>query len=76
MRRYFTVYVDPGKFNPLAGTEALLHMEILKMAGGLFRSHIKKGIHYFQNSGEPFEDVYGRVMELVGDRRATTIMRY
>lgn len=76
MRRYFTVYVDPGKFNPLAGTEALLHMEILKMAGGLFRSHIKGGIHYFQNSGEPFDDVYGRVMELVGDRMTTTIMRY
>ena len=76
MRHYFTVYVDPGKFNPLAGTEALLHIEILKMADGLFRSHIEGGVHYFQNSGESFDDVYDRVMELVGDRMATTIMRY
>lgn len=76
MRHYFTVFVDPGKFNPLAGTEALLHIEILKMADGLFRSHIKGGVHYFQNSGEPFDDVYDRVMGLVGDRLSTTIMRY
>ncbi len=76
MRRYFSVYVDPGKFNPLAGNEALLHVEILKMADGVFRSHIQKGVHYFQNSGEPFEDVYERVMKLVRDKMATTIMRY
>jgi len=74
--RYFNVYVDPSQFNPLAAQEALVHIEILMMADGLFRSHIRKGVHYFQNSGESFEDVYGRVMELVKDETATTIMRY
>jgi len=76
MRRYFNIYVDPGKFNPLAGAEALVHIEILKMADGLFHSRIQEGVHYFKNSGEAFGDVYGRVMEIVGDRKAATITRY
>jgi glyoxylase-like metal-dependent hydrolase (beta-lactamase superfamily II) len=76
MRHYFNVYVDPTKFNPLAATETLVHMEILAMVEGLLRSHIERGVHYFQNSGEPFDKVYGRVMELVEDRRITPILRY
>jgi hypothetical protein len=76
MRRYFKVYVNPGEFNPLAGTEALVHLEILKMADGLYRSHIQEGVHYFQNSGEPFDDVYSRVMDIVEDRKISAVMRY
>jgi glyoxylase-like metal-dependent hydrolase (beta-lactamase superfamily II) len=76
IRRYFKIYVDPGEFNPLAGTEALVHLEILKMVDGLYRSHIQEGVHYFQNSGEPFDDVYGRVMDFVEDRKVSAVMRY
>jgi len=75
-RSYFDIYVDPTKFNPLAGREALAHIEILMMIGGLHRSHFKEGIHYFRNSGEPFEDVYQRVLELVQDRRISTLLRH
>jgi glyoxylase-like metal-dependent hydrolase (beta-lactamase superfamily II) len=76
MQNYFSVFVDPVQFNPLASTEALAHIEILRMAEGIYRSHIREGVHYFQNSGEAFDDVYGRVMDLVGDGRVTTVMRY
>jgi glyoxylase-like metal-dependent hydrolase (beta-lactamase superfamily II) len=76
IRSYFDIYVDPAKFNPLAGREALAHIEILMMVGGLHRSHFKDGIHYFRNSGEPFEGVYQRVLELVQDRRISTLLRY
>jgi glyoxylase-like metal-dependent hydrolase (beta-lactamase superfamily II) len=76
MPRYFDLYVDPLKFNPMAGREALVHMELLRMVEGLCRSHIQTGVHYFRNSGEPFEDVYARIMELVDDKAAKTIMRY
>jgi len=75
-RNYFDVVVDPARFNPLAGTETLAHVELLSMAHGLFRSHIKGGVHYFQNSGEPFGDIYERVMELVKDRKVMSVLRY
>jgi glyoxylase-like metal-dependent hydrolase (beta-lactamase superfamily II) len=76
MPRYFNTYVNPNKFNPLAGMEALMHVELLSMVGALFRSHIRGGVHYFRNSGEPFEDVYGRVIELVENREIRPILRY
>ena len=73
---FFNIYIDPNKFNPLAGMEALVHVELLMLVGGLFRSYIRDGIHFFQNSGEAFEDVYDRVSELVKGRKITPIMRY
>lgn len=76
MPKYFDVFVDPELFNPMASTEALVHIEILKMAGAVDCSHMKEGVHYFQNSGKPFEEVYGRVLELVADRRVTGVSQY
>ncbi|MBW1996603.1 MAG: MBL fold metallo-hydrolase [Deltaproteobacteria bacterium] len=76
MPRYFNMRLDPDKFNPLASTETLAHMELLLMAGGIFRSHIRHGVHYFQNSGEPFREVYERVLELVKEERVHPILRY
>jgi glyoxylase-like metal-dependent hydrolase (beta-lactamase superfamily II) len=72
---YFDVHVDPAKFNPLAGQEAYVHVELLQMAGGLRRSHISNGVHYFQNSGEKFEDVYARVLAIIDDEDSTVLMR-
>ncbi|MBW2063726.1 MAG: MBL fold metallo-hydrolase [Deltaproteobacteria bacterium] len=76
MPRYFDIRLDPDKFNPLASTETLAHMELLLMAGGIFRSHIRNGVHYFQNSGEPFTEVYERVLELVKEEKVHPILRY
>lgn len=76
MSGYFDTFVDPDKFNLMAGTEALVHVEILNMVGGLNRCYIRDQVHYFQNSGEPFDDVYNRIMELVADKKVKTIMRY
>jgi glyoxylase-like metal-dependent hydrolase (beta-lactamase superfamily II) len=75
MRRYFDVYVDPNRFNPLAGQEAFVHVELLQMAGGLHCSHVNGIVHYFQNSGERFEDVYKRAQALVNDENTTMLMR-
>ena len=76
MSRYFDTFVDPDKFNLMAGTEALVHVEILNMVGGLNRCYIRDQVHYFQSSGEPFDNVYNRIMELVADKKVKTIMRY
>jgi len=76
MENYFDTYVDPKKFNFLAGLEALVHLELLNMVGGLLRTDIQGPIHYFMNSGEPFEQVYGRVTDLVTNKKATALMRY
>jgi glyoxylase-like metal-dependent hydrolase (beta-lactamase superfamily II) len=76
MDGYFDTFVDPTRFNMLAGTEALVHMELLRMADGLHRTHIQDEVHYFQQSGEPFEDVYDRIKELVGNNGTGAIMRY
>ncbi len=73
---YFDIPVNPSKFNPLAGSEALMHVEILQMVQGLKRVDIKKGVHFFQNQGEPFEEVYGRVLKMVKDKNISPIMRY
>lgn len=75
MRKYFDVYVDPQKFNPLAGQEAYVHVELLHLAGGLHLSHIDGVVHYFQNSGEDFEEVYRRAMEIIDDEKSTLLLR-
>lgn len=75
MKNYFDVYVAPDRFNPLAGQEAFVHVEILQIAGGLERSHIDGVVHYFRNSGEKFEDVYKRVQEIIDDENSTMLMR-
>ena len=74
MPQYFDVQVDPTKFNPLAGTEAHLHVELLHLVGGLHMSHINGSVHYFENSGEKFEDVYERVQDLIDDENTTVLM--
>jgi glyoxylase-like metal-dependent hydrolase (beta-lactamase superfamily II) len=76
LESYFDTYVDPKKFNFLAGLEALVHLELLHMVGGLVRSDIRGPVHYFVNSGEPFEQVYGRIMDLVTNKKAAALMRY
>jgi hypothetical protein len=75
MRSYFDVFVDPAKFNPLAGQEAFVHVELLQLAGGLHRSHVDGIVHYFRNSGERFEDVYARVQSIIDDENTTMLMR-
>ncbi|RJP25372.1 MAG: MBL fold metallo-hydrolase [Candidatus Abyssobacteria bacterium SURF_5] len=75
MRRYFDVHVDPTKFNPLAGQEAFVHVELLQIAGGLRRSHIDGFVHYFINSGEKFEDVYARIQSIINDENSTILLR-
>jgi glyoxylase-like metal-dependent hydrolase (beta-lactamase superfamily II) len=76
MENYFNTYVDPKKFNFLAGLEALVHLELLNMVGGIVRTEIRDGIHYFRSSEEPFDEVYGRIMDLVTNKRVATLMRY
>jgi glyoxylase-like metal-dependent hydrolase (beta-lactamase superfamily II) len=73
--KYFDVYVDPNKFNPLAGQEAMVHAELLQLAGGLRRSHVDGAVHYFQNSGESFEEVYDRVQKIITDEHSTLLLR-
>lgn len=73
---YFNTYVDPKKFNFLAGLEALVHLELLHMVGGIVRTEIRDGVHYFLRNGEPFDRVYGRITDLVSNRKFTTLMRY
>ena len=74
MPQYFDVQVDPDRFNPLAGTEAHLHVELLHMVNGLHVSHINGAVHYFENSGEQFKDVYKRVQDLIDDENTTALM--
>jgi len=73
---YFDTYVDPKQFNLLAGLEALVHMELLHMVNGLRRVHSRDGVQYFVNSAESFEQVYGRIRELVTDSHSGSMMRY
>ena len=73
---YFQTKVKPSEFNPLAASEALAHVELLMMVDALSRNHIRQGVHYLQNSGESFEDVYGRIMNLVRDRETSPIVQY
>jgi hypothetical protein len=48
-------------------------MRLLEMANGLFRKSITGDIHYFQNTGEKFDHVYNRVLEIIEDRRSTVL---
>ena len=73
MPGYFDVTVDPARFNPLAGTEAHLHVKLLQMVGGLHMSGMDGPVHYFENSGERFVDVYERVQGLINDEYATLL---
>ena len=74
MPHYFDVFVDPDRFNPIAGNEAYAHIRLLEMAEGLYRSNIDGVVHYFQNTGEEFDQVYERVMEIIDDRRSTVLL--
>jgi glyoxylase-like metal-dependent hydrolase (beta-lactamase superfamily II) len=65
IKGYFDLYVAPDKFNLLAGTEALVHVELLSMVKGIVRDDIRDGVHYFVNSGEAFDEVYERVTHMV-----------
>jgi glyoxylase-like metal-dependent hydrolase (beta-lactamase superfamily II) len=62
---YFDTPVNPHEFNPLAATEAMVHVKLLREAKGVHLSHIEKGVGYFQSSGEKFDRVYERVEEIV-----------
>jgi len=73
---YFDTYVDPTRFNFLAGLEAMVHVELLHMAGGLLRTSIEGAVHYFISSGEPFEDVWERIRHLVSDSEKRSFIRY
>jgi glyoxylase-like metal-dependent hydrolase (beta-lactamase superfamily II) len=73
MPRYFDVFVDPNKFNPMAGNETFVHMRLLEMAKGLYRPKVDGSVHYFQNTGESFEDVYRRVLAIINDRDTTAL---
>jgi glyoxylase-like metal-dependent hydrolase (beta-lactamase superfamily II) len=76
MENYFDTFVHPKKVNFLAGLEALVHVELLNMVGGMIRTDIRGRVHYFRNSGEPFEDVYSRVTDMVTNKKAVALMRY
>lgn len=73
---YFDTYVDPQKFNLLAGTEALVHMQLLFMVDGLQRFRIQDGVHYFMRNREDFDHVYERICQLIADKRTRAIMKY
>ena len=75
MPNYFDVPVDPAKFNPLAGHEALIHVELLQLAGGLHTSRVDDTVHYFQNSGEAFADVGSRIQHIIDDENTTILLR-
>jgi glyoxylase-like metal-dependent hydrolase (beta-lactamase superfamily II) len=62
---YFDILVNPQEFNPLAATEAMVHVKLLKQAGGVHLSHIARGVYYFQSTGESFDQIYERAMEIV-----------
>ncbi|MDI6777124.1 MAG: MBL fold metallo-hydrolase [Syntrophales bacterium] len=72
---YFDVPVDPAKFNPLAGQEAMVHVELLQLAGGLRTSRVDGTVHYFQNSGEAFADIYNRILNIIDDENTTVLLR-
>ncbi|MBI5252119.1 MAG: MBL fold metallo-hydrolase [Desulfomonile tiedjei] len=73
---YFDTYVNPAKFNFLAGMEALVHMELLSMVDGLERCHTRDGVHYFISCAKDFDEIYGRIRDLVTDNKYSAIMRY
>jgi len=68
MPHYFDIPVNPYEFNPLAATEAMVHVKLLRQARGLHLSHTAKGVSYFQSSGEKFDQVYERAREIIGQK--------
>lgn len=76
MEGYFDTYVNPGLFNFLAGKEALVHIELLHMVGGIRRVDIRDNIHYFIKTEQSFDSVYNRVLDLVTKYRSKPIMRF
>ncbi len=73
MPYYFDIPVNPCEFNPLAATEAMVHIRLLRQARGLHLSHTEKGVSYFQSSGEKFDQVYERAREIIGQRAPSFI---
>lgn len=71
----FDVPVDPKTFNLLAAMETLAHLELLMMVGGVCRSHIGNGIHYYQNTGQSFDSVYANIVGYVRDGTNPVSMR-
>ena len=65
MPHYFDIPVNPCEFNPLAATEAMVHVRLLRQARGLHLSHTEKGVSYFQSSGGDFDQVYERAREII-----------
>lgn len=73
MPQYFDVYINPKMFNPMAGNEVYVHINLLEMAKGVHRSNIVDNIHYYKNSNEKFDDVYKRVLKIVDNERETAL---
>jgi glyoxylase-like metal-dependent hydrolase (beta-lactamase superfamily II) len=73
---YFDTYVDPTRFNFLAGLEAMVHVELLHMVGALQRTSIRGPVHYFVAGREPFQEVWARITHLVSDREKRSFIRY
>ena len=76
VKGFFSTDVDKNEANFLAASEALIHMEMLKMVDALFRTKLKNGVHYFRATDEPFAAVHARIMSLVRDRKTIPLMRY
>ncbi len=70
---YFDVAIDPENYNPMAGHEAYIHIKLLEIVRGVSQVKIDKGVYFYQNSGEPFDQVYSRICQLIDDRRITII---
>lgn len=75
MQDYFDIHVTRTKSNFIAGYEALLHLEILRIVKGIYLSRIRDGIHYFEASGEPFNNVYSRIKELIDNEKCGFLMK-
>ena len=75
-KNLFDIPVDPGTFNLLAAVEARAHLDLLMLAGGVFRSHIEGGVHYYRHTGRPFESVYAEIIERIRDGTNPVPARY
>lgn len=75
MQDYFDIHVPRTKSNFIAGNEALLHLEVLKIVKAVYLSQIRDGIHYFEASGEPFNNVYSRIKELIDNKKCGFLMK-
>lgn len=73
---YFDINADKREVNFLAASEALIHMEMLRMVDALQRTRVQEGVHYFKASHEHFDGVYTRIQSLVKARKTIPLMRY